>query len=92
MQTTHAKTTEAEILARFVKPNRANFTPEVAQAILAIGLDKKDHDRMHELTFKNQEGNPTPAELEELNAYRRVAYFIDLMRSKARISLKNQGR
>jgi hypothetical protein len=35
-----AKTTEAEILAHFGQPSRANFTPEVAQAILAVDKAK----------------------------------------------------
>jgi hypothetical protein len=92
MQTTQAQATEAEILTRFVQPNRADFPPDFAQAFLKLDLDKKDRDRMHQLAVKNQEGTLTQAETEELDAYRRVAYFIDLMRSKARISLKEQGR
>ena len=47
---------------------------------------------MHELTVKNQEGSLTKAEEEELDSYRRIGYFVDLMRSKARMSLKKHGR
>jgi copper oxidase (laccase) domain-containing protein len=92
MQTTHAAAAEAAILSRLVKPSRADFTPEVAEALLKLDFDQTDRDRMHELTVKNQEGILTKAEEEELQSYRRIGYFVDLIRSKARISLKKHGR
>lgn len=64
---------------------------EVAQAILQIDLDKQIRDRMHELAVKNQEEGLTPDEQEELDSYRRVGYFVDLMRSRARLILKKHG-
>jgi hypothetical protein len=91
MQTTPTATAEAAILSRLVKPNRADFSPEVAEALLKLDFDPADRNRMHELAVKGQEGNLTKAE-EELDSYRRIGYFVDLMRSKARISLKKHGR
>ena len=64
----------------------------MAEALLKLDFDQTDRDRMHELAVKNQEGSLTKAEEEELNSYRRIGYFVDLMRSKARISLKKHGR
>jgi len=92
MQTTHAATAEAAILSRLVKANRADFSPEVAEALLRLDFDQADRDRLHELAVKGQEGSLTKAEEEELDSYRRIGYFVDLMRSKARLSLKNHGR
>ena len=92
MQTTYAVEAEAGILSRLVKPNHADFSPEVAEALLKLDFDQTDRDRMHELAVKNQEGSLTKAEEDELNSYRRIGYFVDLMRSKARISLKKHGR
>ena len=92
MQTPHAAAAEAAILSRLVKPNRADFSPEVAEAVLRFDFDPMDRDRMHELAVKSQEGSLTKAEEEELDSYRRIGYFVDLMRSKARISLKEHGR
>ena len=92
MQRTQAATAEAAILSRLVKPNQADFSPEVAEALLRLDFDQEDRDRMHELAIKGQEGSLTPAEEEELASYRRIGYFVDLMRSKARISLKKHGR
>jgi hypothetical protein len=92
MQTTHPAAAEAAILSRLVKPNRADFSPEVAEALLKLDFDPADRARMHELVVKSQEGSLTKAEEEELDSYRRIGYFVDLMRSKARISLKKYGR
>jgi hypothetical protein len=95
MQTTQSVTTEAAeaaILSRLVKPERPDFRPEIAEAILQLELDSKDHDRLHELAVKNQEDKLTETEKAELEGYRRIGYFVDLMRSKARISLKKHGR
>lgn len=92
MRMSHAVTAEAAILSRLVKPSGADFSPEAAEALLKLDFDQTDRDRMHELTVKNQEGNLTTAEEEELDSYRRIGYFVDLVRSKARISLKKHGR
>src|SRR5579883_1617275 len=91
MQTTNVAETEAAILSRLVKPNRADLSPAVAEALLKLDFDQTDRDRMRELIAKNQQGRLTKAEEEELHSYRRIGYFVDLIRSKARISLKKHG-
>ncbi len=80
---------EAAILTRLVKQD---MTPEAARALLQLDLDPYDRDRMHELAVKNQEGALTSDEQEELDSYRRVGYFVDLMRSRARLALKRHDR
>jgi hypothetical protein len=92
MPTTYAATTEAAILSRLVRPDRADLSAELAQALLTFDFDKKDRDRMHELAVKNQDGALTKGEEEELGSYRRIGYFVDLLRSKARLVLKKYGR
>jgi hypothetical protein len=92
MPTPHAATAEAAILTRLIRPNRADFTPAVAEALLQLDFDPKDKGRMHELAAKGQEGMLTEQEEEELDSYRRIGYFVDLMRSKARLILKKHGR
>ncbi|MCI0465131.1 MAG: hypothetical protein L0Z62_50055 [Gemmataceae bacterium] len=92
MQNTLPATAEAAILSRLVKPTRGDFSPEVAAALLQLDFDQTDRDRMHELAVKGQEGSLSKAEEEELDSYRRIGYFVDLMRSKARLSLKQHGR
>jgi hypothetical protein len=92
MSTTHPASAEAAILSRLVKPARADLLPEVAKALLELDFDQADRDRLHVLAVKGQEGTLTQAEQEELDSYRRIGYFVDLMRSKARISLKSHKR
>lgn len=92
MQTSYAAEAEAAILSRLVKSNRADFSPTMAEALLKLDFDQVDRERMHELAAKNQKGSLTKAEEEELHSYRRIGYFVDLIRSKARISLKMHGR
>jgi hypothetical protein len=85
-------TADAAIRNRLVNGDRPGFTPEIAEAVLQLEFDKKDRDRMHELAVKNQEDKLAATEREELESYRRIAYFVDLMRSKARLSLKKSGK
>ena len=79
---------DAVILDRVVKPNRADLSLEVAQAFLRFEFGKKDRDRMHDLAVKAQKGTLLHDEQAELESYRRIGYFLDLMRSKARKTLK----
>ena len=88
MSTTRTFDHDAVILDRVVKPNRADLPPEVAQAFLQFEFGPKDRNRMHELSVKAQEGILRADEQAEFESYRRIGYFLDLMRSKARKTLK----
>ena len=79
---------DAAILARAVRPDDAGLSQAAAEAWLAIRLDHRDLDRMHELAVKNQEDRLSAAEKAEMESYRRVSFLLDLMHSKARRSLK----
>jgi hypothetical protein len=92
MSTTRAPNAEAAILRRLIKPNRADFSPEIAEALLSLDFDKLDRRRMQELSLKAQTGTLTQKDQEDLDSYRRVGYFVDLIRSKARLSLQKHGR
>ena len=80
---------DAVILNRLVKPDRADLSSEAARALLQFEFSKKDRDRMHDLSLKVQEGTLRADEQVELESYRRVGYFLDLVRSMARKTLKN---
>jgi hypothetical protein len=79
---------DADILSRVVNPTQANLAPEVARAFLQFEFPQKDRDRMHVLAVKAQQGTLLADEEDELQSYRRIGYFLDLMRSKARKTLK----
>jgi hypothetical protein len=77
------------ILDRVIDPHNPDLSPEAAHAFLRIRFRQTDHERMTELTTKSREGNISESEREELEGYMEVGLLIDLLQSKARISLKN---
>lgn len=91
MSDVHAPITEADILARVVAPDEPGLPPESARAILDLHFDQAALQRMEVLAEKNNQGTITAAEREEMEKYLRVGNFLDLMQSKARLSLKSTG-
>ncbi len=91
MQQTHVPTTDAAIIGRLGKPDRSDFSPEAAREILSIQLSPEDQRNMRELSLKAQEGTLTPAEQCAVESYRRVGYWLGILWSKARLSLKHAG-
>jgi hypothetical protein len=83
-----ASSVEEAILARSLNPDRDDLSPEVAKALLHIGLEPEDLDKLHMLVTKNRDDALTPTEKADLESYLRVSLFFDLVHSKARRSLK----
>jgi len=82
---------EAAILGRLIRPERDDLSPDAARSILRLDFDDQDRARMHELAVKAQQGALTVTEEAELASYRGVGRLLELMRSKARLSLKRAG-
>jgi hypothetical protein len=80
--------TASAIWNRIVKPEQANFTPELARAILKLDFDPEDHRRVDELSAKARKGTLAPEERAELEEYVRVNTQLTILQSKARLSLK----
>lgn len=91
MQQTQVPTTDAAIIGRLGKPDRSDFSPETAREILSIQLSAEDQGRMRELSLKAQKGSLTATEQSEVESYRRVGYWLGILWSKARLSLKHAG-
>ena len=92
MATTSATaSSEADIWDRVIQPERSNLSPDAARYILDLSFDPRDRKRMHQLALKAQAGTLTEQEATELDNYRRVGRLLDLMQSKARLSLKRAG-
>jgi len=89
-QTNLSAGSEAAILGRLFRPDNGDLRAEAAEALLAMCFDTRDLDRMHELAVKNQEDQLSPQEKVEMENYRRVSFFLDLIHSKARRSLKQR--
>jgi hypothetical protein len=76
---------------RLGKADKSDFSPEAAREILSLQLSPKDQKRMQKLSLKAQEGALTPREQSEVESYRRVGYWLAVLWSKARLSLKHAG-
>jgi hypothetical protein len=79
---------ETEILSRVIEPENPSFSPEAAQSILSLGFGDADTKRMNVLAAKARQGTLDDQEESLLNAYLFVGAVVDLMHSKARLSLK----
>lgn len=78
---------DVAILDRLIQPERGGLSA-AARNLLKIDFEPTDHERMHELAEKAQEGTLTPAERAERYEYERAGHVLALLHSKARRSLK----
>jgi len=81
---------EIAIWERVIQPDRGDLPPGAAQFFLNLAFGQEDIDRMHELAVKNQEGTLSSEEAEALRNYRQIGMQIDLLRSKARQTIKQR--
>jgi len=79
---------EAEILSRVIAPEEPTLPPDTAKILLSFDFPEEDRARMEQLAEKAREGTLTPEEQAEIDCYERVGHFLSLLRSKARLSLK----
>ena len=91
MQHAQITTNEAAIVGRLIKPDHGDFSPEAARELLSIQFGEDDRAKMRELSQKAQEGTLSPTEQGEIENYRRVGYWLGILWSKARLSLKRAG-
>lgn len=80
---------EADLLRRVVEPQRAGWSREAAEAILNLGFSDTDRDRATELAEKSGTGLMTQDEQREMEGFRHVGRFLELIKSRARLSLKS---
>ncbi len=81
-------TTDAAILSRALELDQTHFTPALAREILALDFSSADKTRMRELSAKVRSGRMTADEQAAMDNYERVGHFINILQSKARLSLK----
>jgi hypothetical protein len=91
MNQTPLSTSEAAIVGRLMKRDQADFSPELSREILSLQLGPEDQARMRELSIKAQDGALTDEEQREIENYRRVGYWLGILWSRARLSLKRAG-
>ena len=91
MPNTPMSPSEAAIVGRLIKPDQGDFTPAAARELLSLQFGDDDQTRMRVLSHKAQEGTLTAPEQAEVENYRRVGYWLGILWSKARLSLKSAG-
>jgi hypothetical protein len=91
MPTTPTANHHSAVLSRVIRPERDDLSPDAARSILNLSFEQADLDRMHELAVKGQEGELTEEEQAQVAEYRQVGLLLDLLKSKARLSLKKRG-
>jgi hypothetical protein len=88
----HGRTSATDILDRVLESDKATFSPETAREILALDFSQEDKERMRLLSAKARDGELTAAEKTEIDNYERVGHLLGILQSKARRSLKGDGR
>lgn len=81
------ESSEAAILDRVFRPDAGGWTRAAAEAILSVGFNENDRDRMAGLLEKAKAGELSVEEATALENYRHVGRLLELMKSKARRSL-----
>jgi uncharacterized protein YnzC (UPF0291/DUF896 family) len=82
------ESSQAAILDRVIHPDLADWPRSAAEAILSIGFDEKDQERMNSLLEKSKAGDLSKDEAEVLENYRHIGRLLELMKSRARHSLQ----
>ncbi len=81
--------TEADILDEVVEPSRSTFSRQVAEEFRSLRFNETATERIRELLQKKNAGTISEVEKATLDNYLRVGEFLDLLQSKARVSLLN---
>ena len=79
------------ILSRLIDPTRGDFSRAAAEAVLAINFPDADLKRVSELSDKSNAGTLTADEAAEYDSYIAAGDFLSLLKSKARLSLKEHS-
>jgi hypothetical protein len=80
--------TETAILARAIDPGQGNWSEAAARSILDISLTVNDARRRDKLADKARNGTLSAEEASELESYRHVGRILELMKAKAKVSLR----
>jgi len=87
-----AENSASGIWERTLEPKRPTLTPAAARALLRLRLSRADLERANELAAKTRAGTLSPTEEREMEDYRAVGTALELLKSKARLSLKRSSR
>ena len=77
----------AEVWERTIQPGQADLTPDAARYFLKLAFAEAERARMNQLAEKARAGTLADDEGAALDQYMQLGWFLDLMKSKARLSL-----
>ena len=83
----HHGDNEVTILARILGNDGGQIPDDIARYVLDLQISDRDKARMHDLVARNQAGDLTPAEKEEMHAFGKAATLLSILKSKARRTL-----
>lgn len=78
------KTMDKPVLERLLEPLAISFTPATARVVARFRADSATQARIDELADKCNEGQLSPTERAEYEAYVRAIDFISVLQAKAR--------
>ena len=82
---------ESVILGRVLRPERGDLPRETAKWLLEVDFDRDDRERIAALYEKAREGTLTEEEDAELEDYGDVGRLLEMLKAKAKASLKSAG-
>ena len=77
----------ADVWERTIQPGQADLPPAAARYFLKLEFAEADRARMNELAAKAGAGALAHEEEAELTNYTQLGWFVDFVKSKARLSL-----
>ena len=83
---------EVTILGRLLVNGKEELKPDLARYFLALEFTQEDRARMHELAVRNQDGQLSAEEKEELLGFAKAGCLLGILQSKARKSLKTRRK
>ena len=87
-----AENSASAIWQRTIEPKKSNLAPAAARALLQLNFSQADLERADDLAAKARSGKLSADEERELEEYRTVGTALELLKSKARLSLKRFSR
>jgi hypothetical protein len=82
----------AGVWERTVQTAKSDLTPEAARFFLGLEFAETDRDRMNHLAAKAGGGSLSEIEEAELGNFMQLGWFLDLLKSKARLVLGVRSR
>lgn len=80
-----------KVLYRAIRPSEGDLPSDASRWLLSVRLTAEDCEKVNQLAAKARAGTLTGEERDELEEIERVTSLLELMQSKARLSLKSQG-